>query len=82
MITPVVWRAWHALVARSLPRLQGLDPAAIPDEAGRIEPDGSLTIFVPLPNGSEIVMPVPLAPRLTMKQPSSGIRLECQSTTT
>ena len=52
---------WKALARRpeTLAKLRGLPPVAIPDELARVEADGSLTIYVPLPEGrGEIAMRV------------------------
>lgn len=61
LISPAVYRAWLEVVSNAVPRLlaAGIDPRQLPDEQGRIEDDGSLTIFVVLPNGGEVSMPVP-----------------------
>jgi hypothetical protein len=63
LITPAVWRAWHARTQRAALMLRRTMPDTpsddIPDEMGRVEVDGRLTIFVPLPDGSEIAMTVP-----------------------
>lgn len=61
LLTPAVWRAWAFEVA---PRAAALLAAAgytgpIPDERGRVEADGSLTIYVALPGGGEVGMSVP-----------------------
>ncbi len=56
-----VFSAWNEFAQRIAMQLQSLsitDPSQIPDEQGRINTDGSLTIFVTLPNG-EVSMIVP-----------------------
>ena len=37
-------------------KIQGFNPKLIPDEDARINADGTLTIFVLLPNGDEVSM--------------------------
>ena len=62
LLTPAVVIAWDVTIQASLPRLQGLAPAAIPDEQGRVWPDGRLEIFVTLPDGrGELTLAVPPA---------------------
>jgi hypothetical protein len=61
LLTPAVVRAWSDEVA---PRAARLLAAAgyrgpIPDERGRVEEDGTLTIYVALPGGGEVSMSVP-----------------------
>jgi hypothetical protein len=63
LISPVAFREYHEFakrIARALGE-SGLmpNPENIPDEQGRVEADGSLTIFVRLPNGIEVSMRVP-----------------------
>ena len=48
----------------------GTDPRDIPDEQGRVEDDGSLTIFVSLPDGGEVSMTVPKE-QWTWRHPSN-----------
>ena len=61
LISPVMFRAYQAFAERVAATLvgSGVDPRSIPDEQGRIEANGSLTIFVQLPNGIEVSMSVP-----------------------
>lgn len=61
MLNPAVFDAWNEFGKRIATQLQSLgvtDPNQIPDEQGHINTDGSLTIFVTLPNG-ELSMNVP-----------------------
>jgi len=60
LLTPAVVREWTDEIA---PRAAALLAASgyqgpIPDERGRVEEDGSLTIYVALPGGAEIGMSV------------------------
>ena len=61
LLTPAVVRAWKEEIApraaRELATAGYTD--SIPDEQGRVEADGSLTIFVALPGGVEVTMSVP-----------------------
>lgn len=61
LITPEVLRAWRDEVAPQAARLliaAGYS-GPIPDERGRVEADGSLTIFVTLAGHGEVGMSVP-----------------------
>lgn len=61
LLSPVVFDAWHEFARRIAEQLKLLgvsDPSQIPDEQGRVNDDGTLTIFVTLPNG-EVSMVVP-----------------------
>ena len=52
---------WHAAARRLVIEAQthGVRrPADIPDELARVEPDGALTIYVPMPDGAEVSMRV------------------------
>jgi len=57
-ITPEVYRAWHEKARRAVDKIAAkgtvFRPEEIPDEQAREESDGSLTIFVVLPNGEEV----------------------------
>jgi hypothetical protein len=66
MLSAEAAAAWHEMAGRmslALSQLQALGrnirPEEIPDEQGRIEKDGSLTIFVEIKNVLSISMPVP-----------------------
>lgn len=62
LLTPAVVRAWvNEVVPRAVSLLiaAGMSPDSIPDERGRVETDGSLTIYVSLPGGGEVGMSVP-----------------------
>lgn len=61
LLSPAVYRSWSSIATREAERLRamGVDRASIPDERARALPDGSLTIFVRLPDGSEVSMRVP-----------------------
>lgn len=52
-VSPAVVAAWHRAVQDFVARLPtfcpGLTPDQIPDEAARVEPDGSLTLYVLVP---------------------------------
>lgn len=52
--------AWQMVCRREARRLRGIKPSEIPDERARENADGSLTIFVPLPDGTEISMIIPV----------------------
>lgn len=61
---PQVRAAWLALADQAghtlaLLKEAGVDIPAIPDERGRIEDDGSLTIYVSVPNVIDVSMSVP-----------------------
>ena len=62
-ISSDVYQAWNILARRTVKDLAArgikLDPEEIPDEAGRLETDGSLIVFVVLPNGEEVSFRVP-----------------------
>lgn len=61
MISPRAHSAWQEFARRVAAQLRLLgvtDPSQVPDEQGRINPDGTLTVFVTLPNG-EVSMEVP-----------------------
>lgn len=54
------WMAKAAAAARSFAATGGsLDPDSIPDERARPLPDGSLLIWVHLPNGTRVELAVP-----------------------
>ena len=57
------YQAWNILARQAVKdmaaRGEKFDPEEIPDEQGRLETDGSLTIFVVLPNGEEMSLRVP-----------------------
>ncbi len=61
--TPEAVEAYKAFTERIVQALIATDlapdPKNIPDEQGRLESDGSLTIFVSLPNDVEVSMNVP-----------------------
>ena len=63
VVTTAVFRAWFAIARHVVLALrQAADkrpPSRIADEKGRIEDDGSLTIFVTLPDGGEASLTVP-----------------------
>jgi len=63
LITPAAFRAYREFAERALVALAEagitVDPKAIPDEQGRVEADGSLTIFVEIPNVGEVSMSIP-----------------------
>lgn len=61
MLSREVFDVWNEFAKRTATQLQSLgvtDPSQVPDEQGRVNADGSLTIFVALPNG-EVSMTVP-----------------------
>jgi hypothetical protein len=61
LLSPATFHVWMEFTRRIATQLQWLgitDPNQIPDEHGRINADGSLTIFVTLPKG-EVSMVVP-----------------------
>ncbi|QQR78563.1 MAG: hypothetical protein IPJ68_05855 [Candidatus Moraniibacteriota bacterium] len=61
LISPATHAAWLGFAERVTQALGALgvtDPSQIPDEQGRINSDGSLKIFVTLPNG-EVSKTVP-----------------------
>ena len=61
MISPAAFGAWNEFAKRIAEQIRLLgvtDPSQVPDEQGRVNPDGSLTIFITLPN-SEVSMTVP-----------------------
>ncbi len=73
LLTPAVVRAWVLEVvprAMSLLAAAGVSPDSIPDERGRVEADGSLTIYVALPGGTEVSMSVPAGQWAWAKKPS------------
>jgi hypothetical protein len=47
---PAAVTAWSRTLPAATPRWRGLNSAAIPDEQGRILPDGRLQIFITLPD--------------------------------
>ena len=59
VLTEQVKDAWLALAAQAVDRLAGVDPQDIPDEQARIEEDGTLTIFVEVPNILSLSLSVP-----------------------
>ena len=62
LITPTVFRVWmNEVVPHAVSELiaRGANLDSIPDERGRVEEDGSLTIYVDLPGGIEVKMSVP-----------------------
>ena len=62
LLTPEVVRVWKFEVApraAAMCAAAGIKPTQIPDERGRVEEDGSLTIYVALPGGGEVGMSVP-----------------------
>lgn len=62
LLSPAAWRAWAYGVAPRAAEVAaalGLQPDQIPIERGRVEEDGSLTIYVVFPNGIEVNMSVP-----------------------
>lgn len=61
LLTVTAVNQWHAFagqVAAGIRALGITDPEQIPIEQGRVNPDGTLTIFVTLPQG-EVSMVVP-----------------------
>lgn len=61
-LTSEAYLAYMRQAERVAQTLQGsgIDPNDIPEEQGRVKPDGSLDIFVTLPNGKgEVSMSVP-----------------------
>ncbi|MEK9135175.1 MAG: hypothetical protein AAB451_02650 [Patescibacteria group bacterium] len=62
-ITPDVWQAWQEKARQAVAELVSkgelVRPEEIPDEQARMEDDGSLTVFVVLPNNEEVSMRVP-----------------------
>ena len=63
VISKTMYQEWKRVVRGSVHLLEGISPdnipPIIPGEQGRIEDDGSLTIFVTLPSGGEVSMNVP-----------------------
>ena len=63
LISPAAFHAYSDFAKRIVLALAAgglaVDPKKIPDEQGRVEKDGSLTVFVKLPNGVEVSMSVP-----------------------
>lgn len=58
-LAPAVFARWREVCTGQLADLlQRFKPKAVPDEQARVEPDGSLTLFVVLPDGQEISMRV------------------------
>lgn len=53
--------AWKEMAQRIVPLIleSGIDPKNIPDEQGRVSADGTLTVFISLPNGIRVSMEVP-----------------------
>lgn len=61
MLSPSIAERWsqQARAQASTLRSHGVAHAShIPDEMARVEADGSLTLYVPLPDGTEISMRV------------------------
>lgn len=61
MLSRDVFEAWNEFTKRIAAQLELLGvtgPSQVPDEQGRVNADGSLIIFVALPNG-EVSMTVP-----------------------
>ena len=62
-ISPSVYWAWNKLARQAVKNMAArgvrFRPEEIPDEAGRLETDGSLIIFVALPGGEEVSLRVP-----------------------
>ena len=61
LISSAAFHTYHEFadrVARLLVQL-GIDPKSIPDEQARLEGDGSLTVFVVVPNFGEVAMSIP-----------------------
>ena len=61
LLSPSTVHLWHGFVRRVVLIFQhrGWKPEQIPDEQARVGADGTLTIFVVLPDGSEVSMNVP-----------------------
>lgn len=61
MISPLVQKTWQEFTRRVVAQLRLLgvtDPSQVPDEQARVNNNGTLTVFVTLPNG-EVAMEVP-----------------------
>lgn len=58
-LAPAAIAAWGEICRREAGKLQGIKPSEIPDERVRENDDGTLTIYVTLPDGGEISMVVP-----------------------
>lgn len=61
MISPLAQKTWQEFARRVAAQLRLLgvtDPSQVPDEQARVNPDGTLTVFVTLPNG-EVSMEIP-----------------------
>lgn len=52
------WRARASELAREARKHGVRTPADIPDELARVEADGVLTLYVPMPDGTELSMRV------------------------
>lgn len=48
VLSQTVYEKWHALARDHAARIDGMKPEDIPDEEAAVNPDGSLTIRVPL----------------------------------
>jgi len=61
LVSPQAYQRWQQTVREALERYRGsgIDPSDIPNEQGRVEGDGRLTIFVTMPDKSEVSMSVP-----------------------
>jgi hypothetical protein len=62
LISQAVWNKWVHEVAPKVAKLMArahIHPNQVPEEQGRVEEDGSLTIFVRFPDGKEVGMRVP-----------------------
>lgn len=59
LLSPATVVAWQELAARTATGLQSFEVRNIPDERARVNDDGTLTIFVNVPNTIEMSMNVP-----------------------
>ncbi len=76
LLSPEAVAAWLRAVAAAVRagKLAGIDPAAVPDERGRVESDGSLIVFVPLPGGGEISVRLPPGAWARRQRPPAALR--------
>ncbi len=63
LLTQTAYDAWQAFAKRLVHVLQAaghqIDPDTVPDEQARVEDDGTLTIYVAVPNFGEVSLSVP-----------------------
>lgn len=59
LLSPATVDAWRELAARAAIGLRNIEARDIPDEQVRVNDDGTLTIFVKVPDVIDISMDVP-----------------------